>query len=109
MKSRRMPRRRCEGSTPTHVTPAQGSCPPGIVRSNAYAAANPTGRPCSYAASAREIGRILRSRSQSSSSIWPPKALSAACIAARSSSGVVGGRISTVAAPIYCAIFSNGA
>ena len=26
----RIPRRRCVGSTPTTVTPAQGSCPPGI-------------------------------------------------------------------------------
>ena len=60
-----MPRRRWVGSTPTQVTPAQGSSPPGIERSNAYAPANPTGRSPSNAASARDGGRIFCSRSQS--------------------------------------------
>ena len=34
IRSRRIPRRRCVGSTPTQVTPAQGSCHLGIDRSN---------------------------------------------------------------------------
>ena len=94
MKSRRIPRRRCVGITPTQVTPAQGSCPPGIVRSNAYAPASATGLPRRRRPSARDAGSALRSRSQSSSSMPAlPNATSAALIAARSSSSA-GGRMS---------------
>src|SRR5438094_23778 len=36
------PRRRCVGATPTAVTPAMGTWPPGTVRSNVAAPAAPT-------------------------------------------------------------------
>ena len=108
MKSRRIPRRRCVGRTPTQVTPAHGSSPPGIERSNAYAAASPTALSPSYAASARDGGRIFRSRSQSWSSSSEPNAPSAASIAARSSSST-GGLISIVMPRLDQAIFSSGA
>ena len=108
MKSRRMPRRRCVGRTPTHVTPAHGSSPPGIERSNAYAAASPTALSPSYAASARDGGRIFRSRSQPESSSSEPNAPSAASIAARSSSST-GGLISIVMPRLDQSIFCSGA
>src|SRR5687768_3096094 len=100
IRSRRMPRRLWVGTTPTQVTPAQGSSPPGMVRSNLYAPASATGLPPSNAPSARDTGSAWRSRSQSASSTAPlPKAISAAVIVARSSSSR-GGRISIVIGPI---------
>ena len=56
----RMPRRRCVGRTPTTVTPAHGTGPPGTVSSNGNAPAPPTIAPPSKAACIRSSGSSAR-------------------------------------------------
>src|SRR5438874_2589037 len=74
--ARRTPRRRCVGWTPTPVTPAHGSEPPGTDSSNGKAPAPPTIAPSSKAACTRSCGSV-RAKSSSSSSLggglkyWP--------------------------------------
>src|SRR5919106_5304117 len=74
MSSRRIPRRRWLGRTPTQVTPAAFAAPPGVVSSNGNDAATPTGRSPSQAARTRSSGITLRCRSRSSSLISSPNA-----------------------------------
>src|SRR5918992_3862498 len=88
MSSRRIPRRRWLGSTPTQLTPAALPQPPGVVSSNGYDAVTPTGRPSSQAASSRSSCIILRWRSNSSSFSSSPKAVEVARRTEGSSSAV---------------------
>src|SRR6266542_640481 len=65
------PRLRWVGSTPTWVTPAAGTMPPGTVSWNVYAPAVPTIRPSWNAARLRSASNTERSSSRSSGDIWP--------------------------------------
>ncbi len=70
---RSSPCRRCDGRTPTTVTPAQATGPPGSVSSCGYAPAPATIRPSSTTASIRSRGRIFENRSASSGVGCQPK------------------------------------
>jgi hypothetical protein len=70
----RTPRRRCVGSTPTTVTPADFTVPPpGTERSNGNTPAPPTTRPFSRAAWRRSTAVHPTNRSTSSGAFSTPK------------------------------------
>src|SRR5436309_11089339 len=94
----RIPRRRWVGRTATHVTPAAGTSPPGIVSVNGYDAAAPTGAAPSYAVRKRSGAIVFECRSKSSSSNSSPNPLVPAAIPVRSSSTDAANRISIVIA-----------
>ena len=65
------PRRRWVGRTPTRVTPAAGSSPPGTVRAEREVGGRPTIASPSYAANSRSGSRTFSSRSASRHSSPP--------------------------------------
>src|SRR3954454_12041344 len=73
MIERRTPRLRWVGYTPTTVTPAQGSEPPGTVMSSVKAPPPPTTSPSSSAACIRSRSSTLEKRPRRSSSSAAPK------------------------------------
>ena len=77
---RRIPWRRCVGWTPTIVTPAAGTTPPGIVSSKLKMPAVPTIRSPSYAAMARSASKASLQFARSSSRGISLKATSAGLV-----------------------------
>src|SRR4029079_4122881 len=80
------PRRRWVGSTPTQLTPAAGTVPPGTVTSREYAAAMPTSRSSSYAPMSRPGSWVSRADSSSSGGAVMPNAWASTSRNARQSS-----------------------
>src|SRR4051812_25847823 len=86
----KIPRRRCVGSTPTHVTPATGTyARPGTVRSKVYAPEPATNDPFSTTAIIRSYSTVSRSHSTRSGLLWPPKDVSTTRWSSASSSATM--------------------
>ena len=89
MRDVRIPRRRCVGSTPTHVTPATGTAaPPGSVMSKLNAPAAPTHCPSSSAPRDRSISPLMRSSASCSSVGIAPNAVNVVRMKSGNSSSV---------------------